>query len=300
MKRVERIAKIDTQTFIAQYISAGRPVIVTDAMDEWPAMTKWTPTYFRERFGNLNTQIYDSLFTLLDIRPLRDYIDECLGNQNQESKGAYVRWYVKFKDVDFYWSDEVFDELAKDWAHPYFLPKTSYVMPLCREPDTVLAHRSTFPYKGLFISSQGARTRLHRDPFGTDAVLCQFYGTKSVTFYQPADDDKLRRGKEFVDPRDPDPDAFPHFSSAAPIYRDDLKPGEILFTPSGWFHDVVSATDSISITWNFVHRANRSPFLREIADPSNDFDRDMLDFFFSSGLDRDVSVAEMTRLAMSI
>lgn len=301
MERMERIEKVEPDAFVRDYIAKSRPVIVTDSMDTWVARRKWSPSYFRERFGNLNTQIYNNLFTLRNICSLREYIDQYFGKERNDSENAYARWYVKFKDVDFYWSDAVFEALKDEWSHPYFLPTTSYVMPLCRSPDTVLSHRNTFPYKGLFISSQGSRTRLHRDPFGTDAVLCQFYGTKQLTVYHPSEDGKLRRGKDFVDPLAPDLSMFPEFSTTLAIYEDELKSGEVLFIPSGWFHDVISLTDSISITWNFVHAANRDRFLQEVADPDNDFDRDMLEFFFKrDGASEEVSVTEITRLALSV
>ena len=190
MNRVPRIEKIEPTAFTATYIAAGRPVIVTDAMTEWPAKYKWTPEYFRDRFGALLAQVYDNLFTIRDIRPLGNYIDQCFGKEGRDASGLYVRWYAQFKHIDLCWSDAVFSALARDWSHPYFLPVSAYVLPLCRYPETLHAPTTTFPYKGIFISACGARTRLHRDPFGTDAVLCQFYGTKSLTVYAPADDGK--------------------------------------------------------------------------------------------------------------
>jgi hypothetical protein len=300
MERITRIAKVDAVAFVDRYMAGAVPVIVTDAMNGWLATDKWTPAYFRERFGHLNTQIYDNLFTLLDVQPLRDYIDQYFGSSSENTIGSYARWYVKFKEVDFFWSDAVFDAIAEDWGHPYFLPNTSYVMPFCKSPRTVLAHRDTFPYKGLFISSRGSRTRLHRDPFGTDAVLCQFYGSKRLTFYSPAEDGKVRRGTKFVDPKRPNKALFPDFSSATPVYEDELIAGEILYIPSGWFHDVETVADSISVTWNFAHGARREPFIREVNDLSNDFDRDMLQFFFSKECRGTASVAQMTQLAQSI
>ena len=299
METVARTQRIEADEFVTEYIAKNRPVIVTDSMSTWAGCGKWTPAYFRERFGEAITLIYDNLFTLRDVRPLREYIDRYFGKQ-EEFEHVYARCYAKFKAVDFHWFDAVFDALSQDWSHPYFLPTTSYVVPFCRTPDTVLANRNVFPYKGVFISPRGARTRLHRDPFGTDAVLCQFFGTKSLALYHPGQDSKVRKGTQFVDPKNPDRRAFPDFSDVQPLYRDELRPGEVLFIPSGWFHDVVSVTDSISITWNFVHAAHRAAFLREIGDPVNKFDRDMLDFFFSGGNGRKVSVDEMTRLALSV
>jgi hypothetical protein len=43
-----------------------------------------------------------------------------------------------------------------------------------------------FPYRGLLIAARGARTRLHRDPFCTDAVVCQFHGVKKRRFITQA------------------------------------------------------------------------------------------------------------------
>ena len=34
-----------------------------------------------------------------------------------------------------------------------------------------------------------------------------------------------------------------------------------MFVPAGWFHHFKSATDSISLTWNFVHQARLKEFV---------------------------------------
>ena len=300
MKRLDRLEKVNPTVFATQYIANGVPAIITDAMDAWPAKYKWTPAYFSRQFGDLTVQIYDNLFGLQQVRPLKEYIDAYFNNHQENPEGYYVRWYVKFKAVDFFWSDDVFRALAPDWSHPYFLPTSSYIVPFCRPPGTALAHQHAFPYKGIFISARGGRTRLHRDPFGTEAVLCQFYGSKHLTFYHPADGDKLRRDQKYVDPQKPDMNAFPDFLKVRPVYEDELNPGEILFIPSGWFHDVMSVSDSISVTWNFAHAVHPEAFVREVCDPANNFDRDMLDFFFSAaGHDR-LPPAEMARLAQTL
>lgn len=299
-RSIERVAKIGTEEFVRRNIVGNRPVIVTDAMDSWPAKQKWNPEYFVENFGNLNTQIYDNLFALQDVMPLRDYINRCFNREDGKFSGRYARWYAKFKDLEFAWSDIVFDAIAQDWKHPYFLPESSFVMPFCRPPDKLRANRDAFPFKGLFISARGARTRLHKDPLGSDALLCQIHGVKKVVFYQPKDRSKLQRGSSFVDPLNPDLQRFADFPSAAPLFEDELVPGEILFIPGGWFHDVASITDSISVTWNFVHAAGRESFLRELVNPLAEFDREILKFFFRDERGRAASTPEIVRMAMSI
>ena len=38
--------------FLDNYLGANRPVIVTDAMANWPVLAQWSPAYFRDRFGD--------------------------------------------------------------------------------------------------------------------------------------------------------------------------------------------------------------------------------------------------------
>lgn len=204
-----------------------------------------------------------------------------------------MRWYSKLKDVDFLWSDEVFARLSMDWTQPAFLPASGYVIPFCRPPATISVTEQRFPYKGLFFSGKGARTRLHRDPFGSEAILCQIQGRKHFAFYPPEDDRYVRSGTVFCDPLAPDRDMFPEFAKARPAFEDVLAPGEIVFIPDGWFHDVTSLDDSISITWNFVHSARAQPFARILAESPKDREVDVVRFFLDGRLSPEAGVGDI-------
>jgi hypothetical protein len=263
--------------FLREYLQGNQPVIVTGAMEGWLALSQWHPDSLKKKFGDMEVQVYDDLFTLVNVEALSDYLDRNFGKPAGAVSTEYVRAYARFKDVDFTWADDLFSALAGDWGHPAFFPRDAFVLPRApRGGPGVSPVHDLFPYKGLFISGQGARTRLHRDPFGTEAVLCQFHGEKQVTFYMPECADKVIADGAFVDPAAVDPVAFPDFHTLQPTYEDVLRPGEILFIPGGWFHDVRTLSDSISITWNFVHESRADAFRREVADPRNAFDRDML------------------------
>src|SRR5689334_15332046 len=49
---VERRATPPADEFFRDYWAAHRPVVLTDATARWPALRKWTPAYFRRRFGD--------------------------------------------------------------------------------------------------------------------------------------------------------------------------------------------------------------------------------------------------------
>ncbi|WUR12330.1 cupin-like domain-containing protein [[Empedobacter] haloabium] len=277
--QIPRIAGITRQQFVEHHILPNQPVIVTDAMQHWPARTLWNPDYFSARLAGLQVQVYNDLFDLTNVTTLDDYFDNHFDRPDGDASHDYVRWYSQLKDVDFFWSDEAFARLAPDWDTPYFLPTTGYLVPGLGEPVTPPV--SLFPYRGLFISGRGARTRLHRDPWTTSAMLCQFYGSKHVTMYAPDQAPCLMAGEQFVDIRDPDPARFPRFGEARIQYEDELQPGEILFIPSGWLHHVESLQDSISVTWNFLHASGVERLREHLRRHPDDSEIDVMRFFLA-------------------
>lgn len=292
MKITRRTGLTEAQ-FVREFLKENLPVIVLDSMSQWPALSGWTPDTFSERFGQEEVQVYNQLFDLIDVQTLKSYFEKNFFKENNEISTEYVRWYTKLKDVDFIWSDAVFDRLQNEWTHPSFLPKSEYIVPYTDEGGISDVTKDNFPYKGLFLSGKGGRTRLHRDPLGTQAILCQLYGRKLVTFYHPSNDSFLRRGAEFVDIRKPDQNKFPNFHKAKVEFEDILEPGEILFVPDNWLHDVTTLEDSISVTWNFVHRARTEPCLRVLEEKSSQNELETMQFFLKDRIKRNAQAEEI-------
>ena len=50
---IERVESRDLsyEDFMTHYVHAGKPVVVSGVASDWPAMRKWTPQHFKERFG---------------------------------------------------------------------------------------------------------------------------------------------------------------------------------------------------------------------------------------------------------
>ncbi|HEY0797059.1 MAG TPA: cupin-like domain-containing protein, partial [Acidisarcina sp.] len=101
--------------------------------------------------------------------------------------------------------------------------------------------------------------------WASDALLCQIYGDKDFVMYDPSQAAYLSKDGKAIDIEKPDFEMFPDFPRARASMRDTLRPGEILFVPAGWHHHFKSATDSISLTWNFVHLARLAPYLAYLA-----------------------------------
>ncbi|WP_207001554.1 cupin-like domain-containing protein [Trinickia mobilis] len=278
---IERVSHISAETFVKEYIARNRPVIVTDAMNGWAAREKWTPQYFSNVLGDLETQVYNDLFDLVDIKTLAEYFADNFGPKAAGNPLEYVRWYSKLKEIDYFpWADEAFARLKNDWSMPYFLPRTGYVVPACRPPAELSSERSLFPYRGLFISGRGARTRLHRDPWTTAAVLCQFHGEKRLAMFAPEHERHLSDGRggylDVLRSGDAAPKPEP---VVKPTYVDTLVPGEIVLIPGGWLHDAETLSDSISATWNFVHETQAAALEDYVAQHPDDSELEVMRFF---------------------
>jgi hypothetical protein len=285
------LSDLPVERFLHEFVASNRPVIVTGAMDSWNIADNWTPAALERVLGNQNAQVYNNYFDLQQLMPLKKYFGEYFnreGTVEDPRKLPYVRWYTKLRDVRFFWADAAFAKLAANWSLPAFLPKSDYMLPYAPREQTVDPTLDHFPAKGLFISPRGGRTSLHLDPWGSCAVLCQLYGRKRWFFYAPDQEKYLRNGAKLVDPTAPDLEMFPDFPKAQVTAECMLEPGETIYVPHGWSHEVHSETDAISLTWNFVHSSSASFLDAWLQGDLSDFEQSVLRFFYRIDKDQDV------------
>ncbi|WP_394537510.1 cupin-like domain-containing protein [Lysobacter enzymogenes] len=279
MKPLTVLDALDEAGFVADYVQRNRPVVVRD-LDFDPA--RWTPAAFRADLGDLPVQVYDALFDLQEVATLADYLDRQFGHPGDYREGVpYVRWYNQLKGVDHAWGDEAFARLALRWRMPSFLPRQGLLVPARAQSDATV---DAFPYRGILVSARGARTRMHRDPFCSDAVVAQFHGVKEVAMYHPSRAEELAARRQdgssfggFLDVRGADLGRL----AVEPDYHGFIRPGEVIYIPHGWLHDVIVVEDSISVTWNFVHERGSMEFIDYLMSGSeSDSEFEVLRYFY--------------------
>lgn len=267
--------------FTDSYIHTNTPVVVSGLDYD---SHRWTPEALRASLGDLQALVYGDLFDLEDVQLLSEYLDDWFDSPPDiiDDEVPYVRWYNQLRDVDFAWGDEAFARMANSWRPPTCLAADLVVPPsgLGAGANPVT---DAFPYRGILVAAQGARTRLHRDPFCSDAVVCQFHGEKRASLYHPSRSDELLAEATtnsfggFVDVRNSGASAA---LSAEPDFEGIVQPGEMIYIPHGWLHDVVAVTDSISVTWNFVHAQGAAEFHAYLAtEPESDSELEILRYF---------------------
>jgi Cupin-like domain len=258
------VSSLGKDEFLDCYLAQNKPVIVREVLSrEWPLRPPWDLASLSARFFNCIVPLFDTLFDIQKTARFGDYMSEILRTSHPSGDVPYMRWFVRQTKDQFLYADDAFAELAEDWTVPSWIPSDGYVFPGKEDADPV---RDNFPAKGFFICGAGGRTRLHIDPWGTDACLCQVTGEKRFILYPPNAEKFLTNAGAVVDLAHPDAGRFPNARMATPSIDSILYPGDAIFIPAGWFHTAIAQSNSVSITWNFSHEARVVAHARFLAD----------------------------------
>jgi hypothetical protein len=145
-----------------------------------------------------------------------------------------------------------------------------------RALSAVSSHPTAPQFSGVWIGSRGVVTPLHHDAW--PGILFQTHGRKRVAMYAPSD----RCNLSFRSPlhgagrwsdlpgrsADASPDEFPRLRHATRL-EGELQPGDALFIPPFWAHEMEAVEANISVPFRFetFRRSHLDPgFLRPAAE----------------------------------
>jgi hypothetical protein len=241
---IDRVSGLGSEDFLERYYAANRPVILTGEMAGWPAPARWTPEYLKTTVGARPIEFQgertrDQRFEMYkDVHrreaPFNLFIDQIL--RPGAGNDAYITAYNSERNAA---------ALSVLHADLGFL-------------DKFLDRLAVAPHGMMWIGPAGTVTSLHHDL--TNNFIAQIVGRKRVKLMPAAEVGKLYNHQhvfsEIPDLEDPAIDAARHPRLTELRYYDvELEPGEILFMPLGWWHQVKSLDFSVTITYtNFLWR----------------------------------------------
>jgi hypothetical protein len=255
---IERRSNLSYAEFSDAYMYPNKPVILTDALRRWRALSRWTPEFFRTEFPNMQFEVDAGKPTgyaenaKSKVRfTMPEFIDRVL-TSSDENPAPYFRNRVL---------SEVFPSLKQDIepVPEYFLPNWLLDRFLVKRFRTVL---NSYAIVEIFIGGRGGTFPvLHYDHGGTHTFLMQIYGQKNYVIFSPDQTPYMYPTREKPNVStinsvfDPDLKRFPLFAKARPISFV-LNAGEMMFLPSAWWHTVRMLTPSITLSINTVNHSN--------------------------------------------
>jgi len=242
---------LSLRDFIEQYDRPCKPVIVTDALEDWPAREKWTLEKLQARFQS-------TLFKTDEV---------CDGKKIKMPFDKYVQYFKQQRDEDpIYLFDPDFADTAPDLLTDYTVP------PYFREDLLAVLGEEKRPlYRWWVIGPQRSGSCFHVDPYKTSAWNALLCGRKRWILYPPnvvppgVEEDTDSDGEKEYDAPEPmkymldEYSKLPRSNSAPGTVRPIeciLEAGEVIFVPTGWWHMVLNLTDTIAVTQNVMNQQN--------------------------------------------
>ena len=255
---IERRPGLSQDTFRRKYVNSRRPVILTDAIASWKALSRWTPEFFRSEFGDRKVPIDEGFVAM------RDFI-EGVEQSSEREPGPYLMGTGTGRYLG-----DLFPELLADIE-----PRPDYLQPNWLEDHFYPPYVAEILNRGamaeIFFGGCGARFPvLHWDYLAYHAFAFQIYGAKQWTLYAPSDSGNLYPKLEMPNQsrvenfEDPDLDRFPRLAAARAI-QFELHAGEMLFVPWGWWHTTHLPGPSISVSINSANASNWWPVVYYLA-----------------------------------
>lgn len=273
------IENIDPQTFRRTFYNQ-QPVVLKNAVQEWRPCNLWTPDYLKaslqEAFDCLevlealdNEQFIDNVdFTSrrkMSPETFVDHVfkneevlisDETAGNQRKDvgfrdKKRLYLRTMsmpeVLYRDI------ATSDQIKSLKSKIYFATDQQ-----AESADRFASKVFRQDTMQLWVGTRGNVTPLHYDR--NHGLLAQILGEKQIVLFSheytsslypfPSYSEKSHLSRiNFRNVKDKTEllASYPKFCRAEP-YCCVISPGDILYTPPFWWHDVTSRDDCISVT----------------------------------------------------
>lgn len=226
---------VETADDIKIFISKRKPFLLRGS-DVGTCVKKWNSSYLSGVVGSEDVKIHVSDYPLLDFLqknfiyktlPFNELIQRA--SKREQSNGHYFiseKEYYYLRSVGKNIRKDVadigkqFPELAEDFKFPSFVPKDKVFSSVFR------------------LASKEVTVWTHYDVM--DNALVQVTGQKQAVLFPPSDALNLYLNgdkSEVIDIENPDLNKYPKFAQATQ-YKCTLLPGDVLYIPAFWFHNM--------------------------------------------------------------
>lgn len=232
---------IEPAEFLEAFYAPGRPAVIGGLIEDWPARRLWSPPYLRARLAGREVEFQGGRGAANDFErykdrfsrrlPFEQFLDMIEGRAGND---AYLTAYNSRLNATA------------------MAPLHADIRPL----PTLLSQSPGDPGGMFWIGPAETFTPLHHDL--TNNLLVQVTGRKRVILADALALPRLYNDRhvfsEIADLVDPGLDLARHPLLEGLAVQDvELKPGDALFIPLGWWHQVTSLDFSVSLTFtNFL------------------------------------------------
>jgi hypothetical protein len=243
---VEKRSRVSRDEFLERYVRGCRPVVLTDLARDWPAMQRWSFAEFKRRYGALTVQVQAGRDSDTDFEINK------VQHRRETNFAAFVDRILTSTETN----DEYLTANNELLRRPEFNGLLDEVGPL---PDFCVQsalRNSAF----LWVGPAGTKTPLHHDT--VMLFHTQIVGRKRWRFVSPLSGPSLYNDFDVYSPVNFESLDLQRFPDAAKVRVLDVvvEPGETIFLPLAWWHQVTSLDQCISLSFTNLDVPNGNKF----------------------------------------
>jgi len=230
LTEIERVKTITKEDFYRNYVKKQKPVVVEHLIEDWPAFSKWNFDYIKKLAGEKTVPLYDD-------RPV-------------SFKEGFNQAHAEMKMADYI--DLLESRPTNYRIFLYNLIKEVPALKLdFKWPDIGLKLIKQLPM--LFFGGENSKVFMHYDIDYPNILHFHFHGEKRCMIFPPDQTPFLYKvphaliAREDIDFDHPDFEKWPALKNAKG-YVCNLKHGEMLYMPEGYWHYMKYLTPGFSMS----------------------------------------------------
>ncbi len=246
--KVDRHKNLSQSELINEYVSKGKPVILTEAALPWKAIEKWTPEFFKTNYGHIERSVNGKKIKMADQI-------EMLFNSTAENPAPYPYNFNM---------ENTFPELISDTLPRLVYGKSDRILNSLM-PKALIQRTQVHE---LFFGGCGGVFPLHFDELFMHTQITQIYGRKEFYMFPPEQEKFLYpevnhfKRSQISNIFKVDIEKFPLFTQSTPVVEM-LNHGETLFFPNRWWHTTLMPGPSITYGSSHLNKHNWNLFLSD-------------------------------------
>lgn len=239
LQPVDVLEEADLKKIVNDYLLKSKPLVIRGVAKQWPAYQKWTGEEFIRQYGK--TQVVGSR-----------------GKKREDKRYFLLAEYLNYAKTTqdnppYYLADWRFSgnypELLDDYTVPDYFENWVRRIP----EELFQGEAADYGLRWMYIGAKNTSSPMHRDVLGTSAWNAVLSGKKEWLFYPAHETENLYGGS--IDGFKVDLDVNPRYKSVEG-YTCIQEAGDLVFTPSQWWHQVRNLEAGMSITENFINDSN--------------------------------------------
>ncbi|HZU82322.1 MAG TPA: cupin-like domain-containing protein [Polyangiaceae bacterium] len=247
MPTIDRLALPRSREEFAELAAGRRPLLFPRAVEDWPAVSKWTQDYLRSRIGPKELTVTVSSREVFegDLEKGHYHCDQMHNMTFDAFLDGISETPSRHYNLHRQNLETTLPELYADVRVPGIIPDRGFLLP------------------ALWMGPRGSVTQLHHD--FADNLFAQVRGRKRVLLADPQQEGAFYRfpyrtyGERsswhlslVKTSLSPDLASFPDFAGVE-LYDFEMSPGDLLYMPAFWWHEIHALdqpTISISFWWD--------------------------------------------------